>query len=108
MLSTSSISFAVVVVPKLAISTEAYPEHLNRPGGGKDYLCSLCHFTYSNLDSILTHVKKDLDVTIGCAICGRGYQNMASPCKHGRDGHSIQIVASFTFLQDVIVPEEEI
>ena len=57
--STSSISFPVVVVPKLAIPADAYPDHLNRPDGGKDYLC---HFTHSNLDSILTHIRKYLDV----------------------------------------------
>ena len=70
--SASSISFPVLVVPKLAISAEAYPEHLSRPGGGKDYLCCLCHFRHSKLVSILTHVRKHLDVTIGCSICGRG------------------------------------
>ena len=91
---TSSIFSPVVVVPKLAISAEAYPELLNRPGGGKDYLCCLCPFRHSNLDSILTHVRKHLEVIIGCFICGRGYQNVASLHKHGRDVHSIQIVAS--------------
>ena len=106
--STSSISFPVVVVPKLATSAEAYPEYLNRPGGGKDFLCHLCHFRHSNLDSVLTHIRKHLEVTIGCPVCGRGYQNVASLQKHGRDVHSIQIVASPTSLQDVIVPKEEI
>ena len=79
MLSTSSISFPVVYVSKLAIPAEAYPEHLNRPGGGKDYLCCLCPFRHSNLASILTHVRKHLEVTIGCPICDRGYQNTVSP-----------------------------
>ena len=106
-LSTSSVLFPVVVVPQLAISAEAYPKHINRPSGGKDYLCHLCPFRHSNLDSILTHVRKHLDITIGCPICGKGYQNATSLCKHGRDVHSIQIVASSTSLPGVI-PKEEI
>ena len=79
LLSTSSVSFPVVVVPELAIPAEAYPKCINRPTGVKDYLCHLCPFRHSNLDSILTHIRKHLDMTIGCPICGRGYQNAASP-----------------------------
>ena len=91
-LSTSSItSFPVLVVPELAIPAEAYPECLNRPDGGKDYLCHLCCFTHSNLDSILTPVRKHLDVTIGCPVCSRGYQNMTFLCKHGRDVHNFKL-----------------
>ena len=100
--STSSISLPVVVVPELAIPVEEYPEHINRPSGGKDYLCHLCPFRHSNLDSILTHIRKHLDVIIGCPICCRGYQNAASLCKHGRDIHSIQIMVSSTYLQEEI------
>ena len=108
-LSTSSItSFPVVVIPELVIPAEAYPEHVNRPGGAKEYLCHLCCFTHSNLDSILTHGRKHLDVTVGYPVCNRGYQNAASLCKHGRDIHKIQIVASSDSLQDVVVPKEEI
>ena len=92
--STGSTSFPVVVVPELAIPAEAYPEHLNRPGGGKNYLCCLCPFGHSNLDCILTHIRKHLEITIGCPVCSRGYQNGASLHKHGRDVHEIQIVAS--------------
>ena len=106
--STSSISFPVVVVAKLAIPAEAYPQCLNRPSGGKNYLSCLCPFRHSNLDSILTHIIRHLDVTIECSICGRGYQNAASLHKHGRDIHSIQIIASSTSLHGVIVPEEKI
>ena len=105
--TSSTASFLAVVVPELAIPAEAYPEHLNRLGSGKDYLCCLCHFTHSNLESILTHVRKHLDITIGCPICSRGYQNIASFCKHDRDVHNNQIVASSASLQDVIVPKEE-
>ena len=41
---SSTASMPIVVVPELAIPADAYPEHLNRPGRGKDYLCQLCHF----------------------------------------------------------------
>ena len=47
-------STSVVVGPELAIPAEAYPEWINRPGGGKEYLCHLCQFRHSTLDSILT------------------------------------------------------
>ena len=69
--STSSISLPVVVVPELAILAEAYPKCINRPSGGKDYLCHLCPFRYSNLDSILNHIGKHLNVTIGYPISSR-------------------------------------
>ena len=97
-LSTSVGSFLVVVVPELAIPAETYPECINRPGGGKDYLCHLCLFRNFNLDTVLTHVRKHLDVTTGCPVCGKHYQNAASLCKHGRDVHDIQIVNSSTSL----------
>ena len=100
--STKSVSYPVVVVPKLAIPAEAYPEHLNQPGDTKEYLCHLCTFRHSNLECILTHIMKLLDITIGCFVCGKGYQKVTSLHKHGRDVHSIQIVAS----ADVIPTEE--
>ena len=105
--STSSAKFPVIVVPELAIPAEAYPECINRPGGGKNYLCHVCPFRHSNLDSILTHVRKHLDITIGCPICGNSYQNAASLCKYGRDVPRVQIVASSTSLPGVI-PKGEI
>ena len=76
--TSSTAAFPVVVVPELVIPAEAYPECLIRPGAGKDYLCQLCHFSHSYLHSILTHVRKHLDITIGCPVCSRGYQNAAS------------------------------
>ena len=76
---TGSSSFPVVVVSKPAIPAEAYPELFNRPSGGKDYLCCLCPFRHSNLDCILAHVRKHLEITIGCPVSSRGYQNAASP-----------------------------
>ena len=107
MSSTGSTSFPVVVVPKLSIPAEAYSEHLNRPGGSKDNLCYLCPFRHTNLYCILTHVRKHLEITIGCPICSRGCQNATSLCQHGRDVHGIQIVTSSTSLQDVIAAVEE-
>ena len=86
----------------LAIPVEAYPEHLNWPGGSKEYLCHLCTFRHSNLDCILTHIRKHLNITIGCPVCDKGYQNMASLHKHGSDVCSVQIVS----LADAIPTEE--
>ena len=106
--TSSTASTPTVIVPKPAIPVDAYPECLNKPGRGKDYLCKMCHFLHSNLDSILTHDRRHLDIIVGCPICGRGYQNLASLQKHGRDAHNIQIVASITSLQGVIDPKEEI
>ena len=97
-MSTKSALYHVVMVPELTIPAEAYPEHLNWPGGEKEYLCHLCTFRQSNLDCILTHIRKHLDIMIGCPVCGKGYHNAALLCKHGRDVHSVQIVA----LTDVI------
>ena len=83
----------MVVAPELLIPAEAYPECLNRPGGGKDYLCHLCQSRHSNLDMILTHVRKHLEVVVGYPVCGKGYQTVASIHKHGKEVHYIQIVA---------------
>ena len=92
--STRLVSYPAVVVPKLTIPAEAYPACLNRPVTGKDDLCCLCSFRCSNLDCILTHVRKHLDIMIGYPVCGKGYQNVVSLCKHGRDVQSVQIVTS--------------
>ena len=51
-------SYLIVMVPELVISDEAYPVHVNRPGGGKDYLCYLCSFQHTNYDCMLTHIQK--------------------------------------------------
>ena len=42
--SAKSVLYPVIVVPKLIVPMEAYPEHLNWPGGSKEYLCHLCTF----------------------------------------------------------------
>ena len=39
-------------------------------------------FLHSNLDSILTHVRKHLDITIVCPVHGSGYQNAVNLQKH--------------------------
>ena len=76
--------------------------HLNRPSGGKEYLCHLCTFRHSNLDCILSHIRKHLNIMISYPVCGTGYQNAASLHKHGRYVHNGPIVA----LADVIPTEE--
>ena len=43
---------------------------------------------------MLTHIRKHLDLKIGCPVCGKGFQNAASLHKHGRKAHVIQILAS--------------
>ena len=78
--SSTSSSCPIVIVPELAIPTDACLECINRPGGGKDYICCLCSFHHTNYDCILTHISKHLDVTIGCLGCRKGFQNMASLC----------------------------
>ena len=65
-------------------------------------------FTSDKSDSIVTHIRRHVDITIGCPICGKGYQNAASLWKQGRDTHNIQIVASVTPLQGTTDPEEVI
>ena len=107
-LTSSTMSTPIAVVPELAIPADAYPEHLNKPCRGRGYLCHLCHFSHSNLDLILTHVRRHLDITVGCPVCSKGYQNVVSLQKHGRDAHNIQIVTSTTSLQGFVDPREEI
>ena len=87
-------ALATIVVPDLAILADAYPECRNRPGRSKDYLCQISCFSHRNLDSILTHVRRHLDITVACPVCGKGYQNAA--WKHGRDAYNIQTEASDT------------
>ena len=42
--------YPTIIVPELAILTEAQPEQLNQPGGGKEYLGQLCTFCHTNQD----------------------------------------------------------
>ena len=92
-LPSKSASYPVIVIPELAILVEAYPEHVNQPSS-KDYLCRLYTFWHSNLNCILPHIRKHLDITISCPGCGKGFQNAASLHKHGKEAHRIQIVTS--------------
>ena len=102
-----TVSTPIFVVPKLAIPADAYPDHLSKPGRGKDYLCQLCCFSHSNSDLILNHVRRHLDIMVGCPICSRGYQNVVSLHKHCRDTHNIQIVALTTSMQGFVDHKEE-
>ena len=92
--SSTSSSCPIDVVPELTIPTDACLEHTNRPGGCKDYHCCLCSFHHTSYDCILTHMRKHLDVSIGCPGCGKGFQNAVSLPKNGRKIYKIQIVAS--------------
>ena len=83
-------TIATIVVPELAIPADAYPECINRPGIGKDYLYQICYFSHTNLDSVLTHIRRHLDITVGCPICCKGYQNAALVWKHGREATPLQ------------------
>ena len=86
------VSYSVVHVPEMTIPDEWYPERINLPNAGKEYWCQGCSYSHSNLDTILTHVRKEhLDITIGCPACGKPYQNAASLCKHGKEIHKIII-----------------
>ena len=68
-LSNKSTSYPILIVPELAMPAEVQPKWLNQPGGGKEYRCQLCAFQHSNQDCMLTHIRKHLDITIGCPIC---------------------------------------
>ena len=61
---------------------------------GLGYLCCMCSFQHCNLDCILTHVRKHLDITIRCPGCGKGFQSAASLHKHGKKAYQIKIVTS--------------
>ena len=50
-------TIATVVMPEVATPTDVYPEHINRPSRGENYLCQICHFSHTNLDSVLTHIR---------------------------------------------------
>ena len=91
-LSSDPVSYSVVHVPEMTIPDEWYPECINLPNASKEYQCQGCSYLHSNLDTILTHVRKEhLDITIGCPACGKPYQNAASLCKHGKEIHKIII-----------------
>ena len=92
--SDKSASYPTLIVPELAIPMEAQPEEINQPGGGKEYQCQLCTYHHTDKDCMLTHIRKQLDITIGCPMCGKGFQNTASLQKHSQKAHEVQTVAS--------------
>ena len=72
--SSDPISYSVVHVPEMTIPDEWYPEQINLPNASKEYQCQGCRYSHSNLDTILTHVRKEhLNITIGCPTCGKPY-----------------------------------
>ena len=70
------------LVPKFVVLTHALPQQINRPGGWKHYKCQLCVFQHTNRDCMLTHVGQHLKLSVGCPMCGKGFQNVASLHKH--------------------------
>ena len=56
--SVKSTSYPTIVVPELAIPTEALPKQINQPGGVKEYKCQLCTFHHTNKDCILPYIQK--------------------------------------------------
>ena len=83
---------SVIVVAELAILVHILPEWINHPGGCKDYNSQLCDFQHRNKDCMLTHIQQHLEILIGCPMCSKGFQNMASLCRHRRKIHSIHIM----------------
>ena len=71
--STSSTfsSYPIAMVSELVILTDAYPEYINRPGGGKDHLCCLCSFHHTNYECMLTHIRKQLNITMDVLAVAR-------------------------------------
>ena len=90
--SSSVQNLPSTVVPKLAVLAYTLPEWISFPGGWKDYKCQICAFQHTNRDCMLTHIWQHLEISVGCPMCGKGFQNAASLCKHGQKVHSIKIV----------------
>ena len=81
-----------IIVPELAVLTHALPEWINHPGGCKHYKCWICVFQHTNWDCMLTYIWQHLELSVRCPMCGKGFQNAASLCKHGQKIHSVNIV----------------
>ena len=90
--SSSPSKLPLVVLSELSVPVHTLPEWINHPGGHKDYKCELFDFQHTNIDCMLTHIWQHLEISIGCPMCGKGFQNVASLHKHGRKIHSIHIV----------------
>ena len=92
--SDKSTSYPALIVPEFAIPMEAQPVWIIQPGGGKEYQWQLCTFHHTNKDCMLTHTRTHFDITIGCHVHGKGFQNAGSLQKHGQKVQEVQIVAS--------------
>ena len=92
--SSSMPNLPTIVVHKLAVLTHALPEWINHPEGHKDYKWQLCVFQHMNRDCMLMHIQQHLEISVGCPMCSKGFQNVASLCKHGQQVHSVNIVES--------------
>ena len=92
--SCSILNLPTIVVPELAVLTHAFPEWINCPGGHKDYKCQLCVFQHMNRDCMLMHIWQPLEISVGCPMCSKGFQNVASLHKHRREVHSVNTVES--------------
>ena len=90
--SSSVPNLPSIIVPKFAVLVYALPEWINHPGGCKDYKCQICAFQHTNKDCMLPHIWQHLEISVSCPMCNKGFQNVASLCKHGRKVHLIQIV----------------
>ena len=71
------------VVPELAVQAYALPQQINCPGGHRDYKCQLCAFQHTNTDCVLMHIQQHLEISVGCPMCSRGFQNAASSASMG-------------------------
>ena len=80
--SSSIPNLPTIIVPEIVVPTHALPEQINCPGGCKDYKCQLCVFQHMNRDCMLMHIWQHLEISVGCPMCGKGFQNVASLCKH--------------------------
>ena len=87
--SLTSSSYPIDKVPELAIPTDAYLKHINRPCGCNDYLCHLCSFHHTNYGCMLTHIRKHLTNANRCPCCGQGFQNVTSLCKYRKKMYQI-------------------
>ena len=83
-----------IVVPKLVVLTHALPEQFNCPGDCKHYKCWICVFQHTNRDCMLMHIWQHLELSVGCPMCGKGFQHAAYLCKHGQKVYSVNIVES--------------
>ena len=90
--SSSIPNLPSIIEPELAVPMYALPEWINHPGGHKDYKCQTCAFQHTNRDCMLTHIWQHLEISVGCPMCCKGFQNVASLHQHGQKVHSIRIV----------------